>query len=148
MLADLFRAGNALAALGWAALVLAPLLPRYRAPVQRAAGLALPAVLGAAYLVLVGLRWWGADGGYGSPEEVRRLFDDPGMLVAGWFHYLAFDLFVGGWIAREGERAGVPHLALVPSYALTFLFGPVGFLLFLATRSLRSGIPALRTHGG
>jgi len=148
MLADLFRAGNALAMLGWAALIAAPLIPRYRGILQHAAGMLLPTLLGLAYLVLVGIHWWDAEGGFSSIEQVRGLFDSSGMLVAGWFHYLAFDLFVGGWIAREGARAGVPHLALIPSFGLTFLFGPVGLLLFLLTRSLLARRPVAQSQGG
>ncbi|WP_207480303.1 ABA4-like family protein [Arenibaculum pallidiluteum] len=148
MLADLFQAGNVLALLGWSALIIAPLLPRFRLRLQQAAGLVLPALLGLAYLVLVAAFWWRAEGGFGSLAEVRSLFDTPGMLVAGWFHYLAFDLFVGGWIVREGARSGIPHPILVPSLALTFLFGPAGFLLFLLTRSVLPRSAAPQAQGG
>jgi hypothetical protein len=57
------------------------------------------------------------------------------LLLAGWIHYLAFDLFVGSWEARDARQRGVPHLALVPCLALTFLFGPAGWLLYGAVRS-------------
>jgi hypothetical protein len=73
-------------------------------------------------------------GGYGSLSAVHALFQQPALLTAGWFHYLAFDLFVGTWIAREGERAGIAPLLLLPCFVLTFLFGPVGLLAFLALR--------------
>jgi hypothetical protein len=124
-----------LAILGWLALATAPLLPRHKARLRAAAGLAVPLLFAAAYLGLVGISWGSAQGGYESIEAVRALFDSPGMLVAGWLHYLAFDLFVGGWIAREGERAGLPHLLLLPCFALTFLFGPIGLLAFVLLRA-------------
>ncbi|WP_395676902.1 ABA4-like family protein [Inquilinus sp.] len=135
MLDLLFRGGNMLAILGWLALATAPLLPRHKARLRTAAGLAVPLLFAAAYLGLVGVSWGSAQGGYGSIAAVRALFDSPGMLVAGWLHYLAFDLFVGGWIAREGERAGLPHLLLLPCFALTFLFGPIGLLAFTLLRA-------------
>ena len=47
---------------------------------------------------------WGP-GGFGSLAEVRQLFERPGLLAAGWLHYLAFDLFVGTWIARDAAQA-------------------------------------------
>jgi hypothetical protein len=50
-------------------------------------------------------------------------------------HYLAFDLFVGGWQVRDAAQRGVPHLALVPALALTFLFGPVGLLVYFGGRA-------------
>jgi len=66
---------------------------------------------------------------------VRMLFDNPWMLLAGWTHYLAFDLFIGGWEVRDAQRRGIPHLLVIPALVLTFLFGPVGLLLYLAIRS-------------
>ena len=135
MLDLLFRGGNMLAILGWLALAAAPLLPRHKARLRAAAGLAVPLLFAAAYVGLVCTSWGSAQGGYGSIAAVRALFDSPGMLVAGWLHYLAFDLFVGGWIAREGEHAGLPHLLLIPCFALTFLFGPAGLLAFTLLRA-------------
>ncbi len=135
MLDLLFRGGNMLAILGWLALAAAPLLPRHKDRLRTAAGLAVPLLFAAAYVGLVGVSWGSAQGGYGSIAAVRALFDSPGMLVAGWLHYLAFDLFVGTWIAREGERAELPHLLLIPCFALTFLFGPAGLLAFVLLRA-------------
>jgi hypothetical protein len=50
-------------------------------------------------------------------------------------HYLAFDLFIGSWQARDATRAGVPHWLLLPCLLLTFLFGPIGLLAYLAVRA-------------
>jgi hypothetical protein len=54
----------------------------------------------------------------------------------GAYHYLAFDLFVGTWIARRAGELGPPHLAIVPVLALTFLFGPAGLLAFFVLRAV------------
>jgi hypothetical protein len=135
MLDLLFRLANLLALAGWIALAASPLVPRLKPAVRKATGLVLPVLLGIAYLVLVALNWGSAEGGYGSMAEIRALFDTQALLVAGWLHYLAFDLFVGTWIARKGERAGLSHLLLLPCLLLTFLFGPAGLLLFLALRA-------------
>ncbi|MES1161991.1 MAG: abscisic acid-deficient protein Aba4 family protein, partial [Rhizobacter sp.] len=75
-------------------------------------------------------------GGYGSIEAVQRLMAVPGLLTAGWLHYLAFDLFVGAWIAERAGVLGLPHLLVLPLLALTFLFGPLGWLAFAAVRLL------------
>ena len=77
----------------------------------------------------------GADGGFSSIEAVRALFQSDALLVAGWLHYLAFDLFVGAWEVRTARAAGIPHLLVIPCLALTFLFGPLGFLAFLILRA-------------
>jgi len=140
----LFSAANAAALLGWIALALAPLAGRRRTALRTAAGFVIPGLLAVVYAVLIALYWGSAAGGFGSIAQVRALFDSTAILVAGWLHYLAFDLFVGGWIARQGERDGVPHLLLLPCFALTFLFGPAGFLAFLFLRAVR-GLPLLRS---
>lgn len=121
--------------LGWLGLVIGLFLPRVRDWSQMAATALIPALLGIAYVLLIAQGWGAAEGGgYGSIAEVRALFADDAALAAGWLHYLAFDLFVGAWIARQGLEAGVPRLLLLPCFALTFLFGPAGLLLFLPLR--------------
>ncbi len=125
-----FRAGNALALLGWLALAVSPPSRRWTPAVWAATGWFLPLALGVAYGALL-LGHWGA-GGYGSLAEVRQLFDRPGLLAAGWLHFLAFDLFVGTWIAKQAAQRGLPHWAVLPCLALTFLFGPAGLLAFAA----------------
>ncbi len=135
-----FRVGNSLALLGWAALAVSPPSRRWTPAVWVATGWVLPLTLGLAYVALL-LAHWGP-GGYGSLAEVRQLFDRPGLLAAGWLHYLAFDLFVGTWIARESARRGMPHWALLPCLALTFLFGPAGLLAFALSTVIHKRITA------
>ena len=74
-------------------------------------------------------------GGYGSLAEVRALLSKEQMLLAGWVHYLAFDLFIGGWIAVNADKIGLNRLVQAPLLIATFLFGPVGLALFLAIRA-------------
>jgi hypothetical protein len=86
------------------------------------------------YAALLGAYWTQAGGGFDSLANVARLFDSRGMLLAGWVHYLAFDLLVGLWEREEAARLGLSRSALIPSLVLTFLFGPLGWLLFMALR--------------
>ena len=85
--------------------------------------------------------WWSdahGRGGFGSLNEVATLFLVPGLLLAGWVHYLAFDLLVGRWQIDDSGLGDAGRLAawwLVPCLALTFLFGPAGWLLYLLTRA-------------
>jgi hypothetical protein len=58
-----------------------------------------------------------------------------GVLVAGWIHYLAFDLFVGIWIAVEADKRGFHRILQVPMLLGTFVFGPIGLLLFYVARA-------------
>jgi Domain of unknown function (DUF4281) len=88
--------------------------------------------------------WSSADGGFGSLAEVALLFQTPGVLLAGWVHYLAFDLLVGGWIVRIARSDEVPFWQVVPLLGLTFLFGPAGYLAFQTLRIARGRFsPAL-----
>jgi hypothetical protein len=130
-----FGAAGPLAILGWLALLLSLIAPAVRRPAQTAARLLIPAVLGVGYVVLLAQGWGGAPGaGFGSIEQVRALFSVDAALAAGWLHYLAFDLFVGSWIVEDGLARGINRFALIPCLALTFLFGPAGFLLYLGLR--------------
>jgi hypothetical protein len=136
----LFSILNLVAIAGWLPLLL---LPRRRWA-NTVVPVAVPALLAAAYAALVAVSMPGSDGGFSSLAGVRALFEDPRALLAGWVHYLAFDLFIGGWEVRDARRRGIPHLLVVPALVLTFLFGPGGLLLYLAIRSFApaSGAPA------
>jgi len=128
-----FGAASSLAMVGWTALALSPARAPWAGAARLFAGRVVPVLLAVAYVVLFARNGM-ADGGYGSLAEVRRLFAVPELLAAGWLHYLAFDLFVGAWIAERGAALGLPHLALLPLLALTFLFGPAGLLAFVVLR--------------
>jgi len=66
------------------------------------------------------------------------LFETPAIALAGWLHYLAFDLFIGAWQVRTARTASIPHLLILPCLALTFLFGPAGLLCFFALRTIHT----------
>ena len=83
----------------------------------------------------------GASGSFSSLDGVAQLFTSRPILLAGWLHYLAFDLVVGAWEVRDARRRGVAFGWVVPCLAVTFLAGPVGFLVWLLVRAVagRSG---------
>lgn len=128
----LFQLANPLALGGWVALAFAPLIPRAS---DLIAGMIIPLMLSLAYAALVLAFWSGADGGFSSLAEVMALFTDPAIALAGWLHYLAFDLFIGAWAVRTARSDGTPHLLVLPHLVLIFLFGPAGFLTFQAMRA-------------
>jgi hypothetical protein len=137
MTADLiFRMCGLLAMVGWICLLMTPLWPRSlreRWP-RMVGGIAIPAVIAAVYLGLILSHWAGRRGGFNSLDDVMLLFTDRWLVTAGWIHYLAFDLFIGGWELEDSRRRGVPHLAMIPLLLLTFFFGPIGLLLYLGLR--------------
>jgi hypothetical protein len=132
---DVFRAANLVAACTWIALALSPAAARWAPAVRRIAGRGVPLAFAAAYVVLIVAYWGVPGGGFGSVAQVQTLFSEPGLLVAGWLHYLAFDLFVGAWIARRAAEQRWPHAAVLPLLVLCFLFGPAGLLAFAALRA-------------
>ena len=70
-----------------------------------------------------------------------ELFTSPRAVLAGWVHYLAFDLMVGWFIVSNAAKHGLNRYLLIPCLLLTFIFGPMGLLLYLAVRAV-----ALRKH--
>jgi hypothetical protein len=73
-------------------------------------------------------------GGFSSLEAVMILFTSKNAVMAGWIHYLVFDLFVGAWEVRDSRRVGIAHWMVVPCLLLTLLLGPVGLMLYLLIR--------------
>jgi hypothetical protein len=131
----LFDISGPVVLLGWGALAFSPLSPLWA---DRLAAVALPAILSLAYTALILAYWSGAPGGFSSLPEVMALFTTPGVALAGWLHYLAFDLFVGAWITRTARAEGLAHVFVLPCLALTFLFGPAGFVAFSILRAARA----------
>ncbi len=135
---DAFDLGSRLAILGWLSLIL---LPRWRGVSALLAGVIIPAALSIGYVVLIAVFWSEAKGGFSSLDGVADLFASRPLLLTGWLHYLAFDLFLGNWILRRAQEAELPHWTMVPVLLATFLFGPIGYLAFLL---LRASIRATR----
>lgn len=79
-----------------------------------------------------------APGGFDSLQSVAQLFQSRDWLLAGWIHYLAFDLWVGAWIARDARKNGYSPFLISPLLILTFLLGPVGYLAYSVTRLRRT----------
>ena len=129
---QIFSIANGAALCGWLFLVC---FPGRRWANRVVAGVALPAAFAALYTIVIAVHFAGSDGGFSSLPEVARLFANPWLLLAGWVHYLAFDLLVGSWEVRDARERGIGHMFVVPCLILTFLFGPAGWLLYLVLRT-------------
>jgi hypothetical protein len=131
---DIFSIANTLALLGWLVLIVAP---KWRWTL-RITGITVPLAFAALYVVVVSLHWGdGGGGSFNSLTGVEKLFSNRWLLLGGWVHYLAFDLFVGSWEVRDAQQRGLPHWAVIPCLIITFLFGPAGLLLYVALRTWR-----------
>lgn len=119
---------------GW---LLLAIVPRWRwTPLVTAC--LLPAALAVVYLGLMLTHVGTVEGGFSnfnSLAGVQRLFGVEGLLLAGWIHYLAFDLFVGSWEVRDAQRQGIHHLLVIPCLILTLMLGPVGLLAYWILRT-------------
>lgn len=137
----LFQVANACALAAWVALIA---LPRTRALRLAIGGGAIGAMC-VLYAVLIPMHFLDVPGGgFGSLPAVQRLFESPAVALAGWLHFLAFDLFVGLWIAKRADEIGVSRWLQAPVLATTFMFGPIGLLAFgavLGARRLRGATP-------
>jgi hypothetical protein len=134
--ATLFSIVNVLPVPIWALWVLAP-----RSAVSRALATSLWPwqVLAAIYLACLVVALGGENAGFpdfGSLAGVMALFDSEWGTLAGWVHYLCFDLFVARWIMNDAPEGGY---RLAPVLFLTLMFGPVGLLLYSSARGFFRG---------
>lgn len=126
----IFKLANGLAIIGWIILIT---LPRYRSD-RLIIGIFIT-LLAIIYTYLV-FETFRPDifKNFSSLQGVSVLFQNPKALLAGWIHYLAFDLMIGLWIKNNALKHGINHWYLIPCLVFTFLLGPAGLLLYLVIR--------------
>lgn len=130
----IFSLAGAIAMSGWLLLIFFP-KPKIARLIT---SIVLPIVLSIFYLILIVSNIRGAEGGFGSLADVATLFQKRELLLAGWIHYLAFDLFIGAWETRDAARNQIPHLVVIPCLVMTFMLGPIGLLFYLAIRTAKT----------
>jgi ABA DEFICIENT 4-like len=129
----IFSVASVIAAVGWLFLIVVPKRPL----ALHVAGVFFPLLLALTYLYFIAMNIRGAEGGFGSLADVATLFQKRELLLAGWIHYLCFDLFIGAWEVRDAQRNGIPHLVVIPCLIMTFMLGPIGLLFYFAIRSAK-----------
>lgn len=129
---QVFNIATVFALLGWIVLIF---LSSSRTAVEALARTFVPAMLSLAYAaIIIPFVFTNGIGSLGSFEGLLQLQGQPWLLVGGWLHYLAFDLLAGAWQATTAREEGIPRYALIPCLVLTFILGPIGFLVFLVVR--------------
>lgn len=121
----LFTICNTLILPFWLALIIAPEHKLVKNLVT-----AVAIILALVYASLVPVFLEMEEGGFGSLEEVMLLFKNPKAVLAGWIHYLVFDLLTGRWIALDAVKNGIPKWFVGPCLLFTLMLGPFGFLLY------------------
>ena len=134
----IFKISNYSALLGWAILII---LPNWHFGQTLVIVILITLLCMAySYLIFFGKRHDDLSvkysGNFRSLDGVIRLFKSPRVVLAGWIHYLAFDLMIGIYILNDASGYGISHWMLVPCLLLTLMFGPAGLLLYFSLRYL------------
>ena len=141
LLSSAFKVTNYTALLGWLVLFSIPLWPAQGRTLVLALIVTLLCIA-YSYFIFLGKRHDAPDarprGSFFSLAGVISLFKSPRVVLAGWIHYLAFDLLVGRWETIDAQHRGIPHLAVVPCLFLTFMFGPAGWLAYVTLRAVHA----------
>jgi Domain of unknown function (DUF4281) len=137
---SVFSAVSLAAITGWLGLAVASLLRNGSARkfLLLASGRMIPLALCLTYGAVLLWFWGTTSGGFDSLASVQALFASPGKMLGAWTHFLAFDLLVGRWMVDDAAQPGRTRLLLVPGLPLTFMYGPLGLLLYLACREIRA----------
>ncbi|MBK9004779.1 MAG: DUF4281 domain-containing protein [Sphingomonadales bacterium] len=134
----IFEATNIYAMICWLVLLFAPRREQVL-PLLFMAGCGLLALTYAVLIVGLMSGTLDPDGprsqDFSSLAGVMGFFDSKGGATVGWIHYLAFDLFVGIWAARNADRRGISRWMQIPVLPFIFLLGPLGLVLYLALRA-------------
>jgi len=136
---SLFSIVNLLAMAAWAILILLPRRELLLAVVLYL-GIGMLCLIYAVGLVGIMAGWFDPVGPADAAVDfttlagVQSIFASEGGTTVGWTHYLAFDLFVGLWIARDADQKGFGRVWQAPVLLATFIAGPVGLLIWLLVR--------------
>lgn len=133
--ASIFSLGNSCILLGWILLIFLPNWKYTQASILN--GLIVLYALVYTYLILKDIGDFRADS-FSSLANVKALFQNDNAVAAGWFHYLAFDLFVGAYIVRKSISLGISRVFYTLALPFTFMFGPMGYLIFFIIKSLKT----------
>ena len=133
--AQVFSIANMITMPMWILLIL---LPKWKVTRSLIDFKVIPLVLAVIYAIYIFISL--QDGGgmdFGSLDSVMALFTKENAVLAGWVHYLAFDLLVGMWMIDQNKELGIHQFLMAPCLLGTFMLGPVGFLLFMILRGFK-----------
>ncbi len=144
-----FAAANTIVVPAWAFLILAPTHPwAARLAHSAFAFLLLAALYTGGLAVAIATDAMAEGASFFTLDGVMALFDSRLVALNGWVHYLAFDLFVGAWIARDALRRGIGAAIRVPALLGTFILGPLGLGVYLIARRFCGADWSLVETGG
>ena len=128
-----YLGANLLALIGWIVLFVSVLTS---SKLRWIADRAIPIMLALVYCVIIFPNLSFEGGGFSSLDSLSRLFAQSEIALAGWLHYLAIDLFFGGWLVSTSQQEQLPLQFTLTTLLLTALFAPVGLVFFFVVRAL------------
>lgn len=131
---QIFSFANTAALVPWLLMIIAP---RWKWTRSIIFSFAFSILFAALYIIMM-FSYFIEMGDFTTLGGIAEMFSVKELALIGWLHYLAFDLFVGSWELHDAQRIGLTHLLLVPCLLFTFILGPVGLLLYLTIRWVKT----------
>jgi hypothetical protein len=134
MIETAFQIANALVLPQWLLMIVAP---RWHATQWLVRSYLIPVLLACLYAYFI------FSGGpldfndFSTFEGVKSLFSKggDGAVLAGWIHYLAFDLVAGSFVLKDSQEKNIPHGWIVLPLFFCFMLGPIGLLAYWVIRT-------------
>ena len=67
-------------------------------------------------------------------ENLSNLFSNNFYLITFWIHFIAINLFIGGWIVKDSQKFQINKILLFFPLLTTYLIGPLGLFLYWLIR--------------
>ena len=67
-------------------------------------------------------------------SELSRLFEDHLYIMVFWTHFIAINLFIGGWIVKDSQKFSINKVLMALPLIVTYLIGPIGLLFYWIIR--------------
>ena len=67
-------------------------------------------------------------------NELSRLFEDHLYIMIFWTHFIAINLFIGGWIVKDSQKFSINKVLMAVPLIVTYLIGPIGLILYWVIR--------------
>ena len=67
-------------------------------------------------------------------DNVLDLFSNKSFLITFWVHFIAINLFTGGWIVKDSQKFQINKILLFFPLLTIYLIGPIGLFLYWLIR--------------
>ena len=67
-------------------------------------------------------------------NELSGLFEDHLYIMIFWTHFIAINLFIGGWIVKDSQKFSINKVLMAVPLIVTYLIGPIGLFLYWIIR--------------